>query len=57
MAVESSEGLCSPGQGNRANDAFVLNGAADRRPKGAPQAATHQTLKDLHWEKGNMPSL
>lgn len=51
MAVESPEGLCSPGQGDGANCAFLPHRAAHRRPEGASQAPTHQTLKDLHWEE------
>lgn len=50
VAVESSKGLCSPGQGHGASYAFRLC----RRPEWAAQASAHQTLKDLHWKTANV---
>lgn len=54
MAVESPEGLCSPGQGDGADGAhgaLLPHRAAPRLSEGAPQASTHQTLKELHWRE------
>lgn len=48
MAVKPSKGLCSPGQGYRANHGFLLHRAADGLGKGTSQASAHQTLKKLH---------
>lgn len=53
MAVKPTEGLCSPGQGHRADRAFLPGGggAAASLPERASQAAAHQVLKDLHCGK------